>query len=276
MSAGTTHPTDVASDVADSAPMGWAARVGLTARAVVYLIMGWLAIMLATGSIAHVDQRGVLVTVLSQPFGTFLVVVMLVGFVAYALWRFSEAAFGVIGEPPGAGPRLKSFARGVAYLAVAWSAFEILRGARASQAGQQAHLAATVMAAPAGRLLLGLVGLGIVVAGLVMVHEGWSKKFMRYFGSLPLRLRTAVVWLGRIGTVSRGLVFAVAGALVVAAAWKAQPSEAGGIDVAVRTLLGWPFGHQLVVLLGVGLVLFGVYGLAEAIWRRVPGDGGAR
>mgnify|MGYP000990311353 CR=1 FL=1 len=33
----------------------------------------------------------------------------------------------MIGEPPGPGPRLKSLGRGLAYLAVAWSAFEILR-----------------------------------------------------------------------------------------------------------------------------------------------------
>jgi hypothetical protein len=276
MSIDVTHQTGTASDVADSRPLGWAARLGLTARAVVYLVMGWLAILLASGSSAHVDQRGVLVTLLSQPFGTLLVVVLLVGFLAYAAWRFSEAAFGVIGEPPGAGPRLKSFGRGLAYLAVAWSAFEILRGARATQAGQQAHLAATVMANPAGRVLVGLVGVGVLVAGLVMVHEGWSTKFMRYFGSLPLRLRSAVVWLGRIGTVGRGLVFAVAGALVVVAAWSAHAADAGGIDVAVRTVLGWPYGPLLVLLLGLGLVVFGVYGLAEAMWRRVPGDGGGR
>lgn len=276
MSTRTTHAVDTVADVADSVPLGWAARLGLTARAVVYLVMGWLAILLAQGNAAHVDQRGVLVTLVSQLFGTLLVVVLLLGFVAYAVWRFSEAAFGVVGEPPGAGPRLKSFGRGLAYLAVAWSAFEILRGARATQAGQQAHLAATVMSNGAGRALVGVVGLGVVVAGLVMVHEGWSTKFMRYFGSLPMRLRSAVVWLGRVGTVSRGLVFAIAGALVVVAAWSAHAAEAGGIDVAVRTLLGWPFGPQLVALLGLGLVLFGVYGLAEAAWRQVPGDGGAR
>lgn len=275
MSIDVTHAASAGSDVADSRPMGWAARLGLTARAVIYLVMGWLAILLARGDSAHVDQRGVLVTVLSKPFGTLLVVVLLVGFLAYAAWRFSEAAFGVLGEPPGAGPRLKSFGRGLAYLAVAWSAFEILRGARATQAGQQAHLAATVMSNPAGRITVGLVGLGVVAAGLVMVHEGWSTKFMRYFGSLPPRRRAAVVWLGRVGTVSRGLVFAVAGALVVVAAWSAHAAQAGGIDVAVRTVLGWPFGTQLVALLGLGLVLFGVYGLAEAAWRRVPGDGGA-
>jgi hypothetical protein len=33
-----------------------------------------------------------------------------IGFAAYALWRLSEAAFGVVAEPKGAGPRLQSLA----------------------------------------------------------------------------------------------------------------------------------------------------------------------
>jgi hypothetical protein len=31
-----------------------------------------------------------------------------------------------------------------------------------------------------------------------------------------------------------------------------------------------PYGPVLVAALGLGLLLFGVYGLAEAAWRRVP------
>lgn len=274
MSAGLSTVGGSAADVVDSAPMGWAARLGLLARAVVYLVMGWLAILLALGHSAHVDQRGVLVTLVSRPFGTALVVVLLAGFVCYAVWRLSEAAFGVIGEPPGVGPRLKSAGRGLAYLAVAASAWQILRGARATQAGQQAHLAGSVLAAPAGRVLLGLVGVVVAVAGAVMVREGWSRKFMRYFGSLPVRLRGVVVMLGRVGTISRGVVFLIVGVLILEAAWTSRPADAGGIDVAVRTVLGWPYGPLLVAALGAGLVVFGVYGLAEAAWRRVPGEAG--
>ena len=40
---------DVAQDASTSRPMGWAARVGLAARGVVYLIMGWLAVLVALG-----------------------------------------------------------------------------------------------------------------------------------------------------------------------------------------------------------------------------------
>jgi hypothetical protein len=64
-------------------------------------------------------------------------------------------------------------------------------------------------------------------------------------------------------------VFAVTGLLAIVAAWTADPSKAGGIDQAFRTLLQQPFGTALVVLLGAGLFVFGVYGLAEAAWRRV-------
>ena len=42
-------------------------------------------------------------------------------------------------------------------------------------------------------------------------------------------------------------------------------SPLGGIDEAFHTLLDQPYGPALVVVLGVGLIVFGVYGLAEAI-----------
>jgi hypothetical protein len=80
--------------------------------------------------------------------------------------------------------------------------------------------------------------------------------------------------LGRVGTIARGAVFAVAGALVVVAAWSANSAKVGGIDGALRTLLHDSFGTVLVVLLGIGLIVFGVYGLAQAAWQRVS-DGAA-
>ena len=243
---------------------------GLTARAVVYLVLGWLAILLATGDRAQVDQRGVLAEILGRPAGTALVWLMALGFAAYAVWRFSEAAFGVPGEDNGAGPRLKSLARGIAYSLLAFSALSLLNGARETQSGQQGHLAGTVMQHTGGRLLVGLVGVAVIVVGLLMVHEGWSKKFLRYFGSLPAHTLRWVVILGRIGTVSRGIVFAVTGFLVLVAAWSANPAKAGGIDEAFSTLLQQPYGAALVALLGAGLIVFGVYALAEAAWRRVP------
>lgn len=266
---GGTSAVDAAQNAANSTPMAWLARIGLTARGVVYLVMGWLAVLVATGGKANVDQRGALTEVLAAPFGTALVWLLALGFAAYSLWRLSEAVFGVTGESPGAGPRLKSLARAIAYAALAVTSVSLLNGSRGTQAGQQGHLAGTVMSHAGGRSLVALAGLVLVAVGLVMVREGWSAKFMRYFGHLPAALRRAVVLLGRVGTVARGIVFAVTGILVIAAAWTATAAKAGGIDQAFKTLLAQPYGTVLVAGLGLGLIVFGVYGLAEAAWRRV-------
>lgn len=271
--------TDVASQVsqgadaaANSRPMGWLARLGLTARGVVYLVMGWLAILLATGDHHPVDQRGVITTLISQPFGTVLVIVLAVGLAAYALWRLVEVVAGPSGERDTWGARLKSLVRAIAYGVLAFTAVSVLHGARQTQAGQQGRIAAHVMSQPGGRWLVGGAGVAVVAVGVSMVIEGWSKKFLRYFGYLPPRARGAVVLLGRVGTIARGLVFAVTGALVVQAALDANPAKAGGIDTATRTLLDQPYGAWLVLALGAGLMLFGVYALAEARWRRVSDE----
>jgi hypothetical protein len=266
---GAAAAVDAAETASNSTPMTWLARIGLTARGVVYLVMGWLAVLIATGGKANVDQRGALTEVLAAPFGTALAWLLALGFAAYSLWRLSEAAFGVTGAPPGAGPRLKSLARAIAYAALAVSSVSLLNGSRGTQAGQQGNLAGTVMSQSGGRWLVALVGLVVVAVGVVMVREGWSAKFVRYFGHLPASLRSVVVLLGRVGTVARGIVFAVTGILVVAAAWTATAAKAGGIDQAFKSLLGQPYGTALVAGLGLGLIVFGVYGLAEAAWRRV-------
>lgn len=258
-----------ANSVADSTFMGWLARAGLTARGLVYIVLGWLAVLLGLGDRANVDQRGALTEILDRPYGGAMVWLLTLGFAAYAVWRLSEAAFGATGEGKKAGPRVKSLARGIAYIAMAVTAQSLLHGARETQSGQQGNIAGTVMQHQGGRLALGIAGLAVMAVGLWLVREGWTTAFIHYFKALPIRRRKVIVWLGRIGIIARGVVFAVSGLLVVVAAWTVDPEKAGGIDQAFRTLLEQPFGTALVVLLGAGLLLFGVYGLAEAAWRRV-------
>lgn len=275
MSSATPSVSDAADTAANSRPMGWLARVGLTARGIVYLVMGWLAVLVASGSGQPVDQRGVLTKVIAAPFGTVLVILLAAGFAAYAVWRLMEAVTGPSGEADGTRARLKSAARGIVYLVLAVTAISVLSGAKQSQAGQQKGIAADVMSHTGGRWLVGIAGLVIVAVGLSMVAEGWSKKFMRYFGHLPSGTRRGVVLLGRVGTIARGIVFSITGFLVIQAALTSDARKAGGIDTALKSLLDKPYGPALVGALGVGLIVFGVYALAEARWRRVT-DGGSR
>jgi hypothetical protein len=114
------------------------------------------------------------------------------------------------------------------------------------------------------RWIVAITGIIVIIVGAGMVREGWKKQFLNLFGSIPARLREVVVLLGRVGTISRGVVFAVAGALLVVAAWSANSTNVGSIYEALRILLRETYGSPVVVLLLVGLKLFGMYELAQA------------
>jgi type IV secretory pathway VirB2 component (pilin) len=124
---------------------------------------------------------------------------------------------------------------------------------------------------PGGRWVIGIVGLIVVIVGVVLVIEGVRRKFAKQLqtSQMSARTRRIVLRLGTIGTAARGLVFALAGALVIEAAAKSEPSKARGLDKALRTLRDQPYGKVALFAAALGLIIFGVYGLCEARWRRV-------
>src|ERR1700759_116649 len=247
------------------------ARVGLTARGFIYILVGWVAVLVALGpSSREADQEGALQLLAGPSYGLISLWLLGIGFAAYALWRLSEAAFGVTGEP-GAGPGLKSLARAVIYAGLSYLTFTVITGAARSQSGRQQDITATAMQHTAGRALVGLAGLAVVICGIALVVEGARKKFMKHLQTARLRarMRRAVEMLGMTGSIARGLVFALAGVLVIDAAVTRKAAESGGIDKALLTLRNQPFGEFLMLLAALGLLVFGVYGLCEARWRKV-------
>jgi Domain of Unknown Function (DUF1206) len=271
-SASTANVTRTARRASDSPLAHLFARAGLTARGVIYILVGWVAVLVALGkSSREADQQGALQLLAGKSYGMVSLWLLAIGFAAYALWRLSEAAFGVTGEPPGAGPRLKSLARSAIYAGLAYLTFTVISGTDRSQSRRQQDITATAMQHPAGRWAVGIAGLIIVICGLVLVVEGARKKFMKHLrtAQMSARMRRIVEVFGMTGTIARGLVFALAGVLVIDAAVTHKASESGGIDKALLTLRNQPFGEFLMLAAALGLVVFGVYGLCEARWREV-------
>lgn len=264
---------DVARRASRSDAMAAGARLGLGARGLIYLLMGLLALAVAFGrSASETDQRGALKAVAQHSGGKALLVLLAVGFAAYAVWRLSQAAFGVPGDGDGAGPRVKALASGVVYAALAVTTVSVLAGSGGStrQGDQQQALTARVMAHSGGRWLVGAAGLVLLGVSAVMVYDGATKKFEKHLRmqEMTATTRSVVGKLGMVGTMARGVVMGLTGILVVQAAVQFRPDKARGLDGALRTLAGQPYGQTLLVLAALGLVAFGVYGFAEARWYR--------
>jgi hypothetical protein len=249
------------------------ARFGLGSRAIIYLALAVLMVDLATtGRDREADQGGALRDLGATPAGTVLLVVFALGAVSYSLWRWSEAALGRHTLEVSRGGRVKAFIEGLCYLPFAVMAVAVVVGdsSTADQAHNYRSISAQVMQTTAGRVLVGAVGVVVVIVGCVLISEGPRRSFA---GELDLdATSTAYRWtvaLGVIGSITRGLVFALSGVLVVVAAATASPRKAGGIDSALRAVSHAPYGQALLIAGAGGIAAFAVFALAEARWRRV-------
>ena len=266
------RPGRIARRVWDTPAAHGLARVGLSARGAIYILLGWVAVLVALGhSRRQADQQGALQLLAHKPYGAVSLWLLGIGFAAYALWRLSEAAYGVAGEGKGAGPRLKSLARAAIYASLAYLTFRVISGAPGSQSAKQRDITARAMHHPGGRWLVGIAGLIILIIGVALVIEGLHRKFMKYLrtSQMSAGTRRIVRLLGVTGTVARGVVVALVGILVIDAAISHKAAKSGGIDTALLTLRNKPAGPTLLLLVALGLISFGLYGLCEARWRRV-------
>ena len=264
--------TRTARRASESPAAHFLARAGLTARGIIYILVGWVAVLVALGhSSREADQTGALQMLAGKSYGLVSLWLLGIGFAAYALWRLSEAIFGVTGDRPGAGPRLKSLARAIIYAGFAYLTFTVIAGTARSQASRQRDITAAAMQHTTGRALVGVAGLIVVGCGITLIVEGARKKFMKYLQTTQMsaKMRRVVKLLGMTGTIARGLVFALAGVLVIEAAVTHKAAKSGGIDTALLTLRDQPFGEFLMLLAALGLLVFGIYGLCEARWRKV-------
>jgi len=249
------------------------ARVGLVSRGVVWALMGVVALQIAVGSTSRqADQQGALATVATQSGGRVVLAVIALGLASYALWRLSLAVFGTSSQGDELGTRAADAIRAVSYGALCATAVSVLTGSTSSsQDKRQAGLSAELMQDTAGRWLLGAVGVVIACAGGYFAWQGVREDIFEHLdrGAIPARLRPVVVVLGVVGNTARGLVITLSGILVVIAAVTVDPHRATGLDGALRTLAHQAYGPWLIGAAGAGLIAFGVFAVAEAVWSRV-------
>lgn len=271
------------------------ARVGLVARAVVYLLIGSLTIEIAVRgrSSSGPDSNGAFVEIARQPGGRVLLVVLAAGLFGYAAWRVLQ---GLAGCSNGAearasrspdedagrrrlGLRRKGWQRlgwlacGAVYLLLFGEAMEIVFGS-SSSGGPGEHpdpIVRAVLDVPGGPGYVGLIGVGIAAGGIALLVWG---AIHRYEDVLCREQLGDRAWLaarasGIAGDAARGLAVVLVGSYVLESAVTDDPSRARGIDGALQSMSSFPGGPELLGLIGAGMLAFGVYSLVEARYRRL-------
>ena len=260
-----------ARDAHDSKAVELGARAGLVSRGLLWLTIGLLAARIALGGGGKADKGGALAALRDQPLGEVLLVLLALGFAAHAVFRLLEGTVGRLDEEEGA-KRLRkrawSLCKVVVYGFFAASTVRFLvSGGGTSEDAKKPT--ARVMELTGGRYLVAAVGLGIVVAGLVMAWKGLTQDFTDDLHMPGGTMRTVVERTGQAGLTGRGLVYCLVGGFLLQAAVTFDPDKAKGLDASLKALADQPFGPVLLWFAVACLLAFAAWSFLEARYRDV-------
>ena len=268
-SAAGRSASGVAAKAKNSPALSVLARTGYAVNGILHILIGGIAIGVASGAGAGsgsgADQSGALGALASAPGGVFVLWVIVVGLAALGIWQLLSAA---LVREPDATKRAAHIAgelgKAVAYLAIAATALTFALGGSSKSASSTKSFSATLLASPGGVILLVVVGLGVLAIGVVFVVRGVRQLFTDHIRVPAGTAGKAVVVLGVVGYVAKGVAVGVVGILFIVAAATADPSQATGLDGALRSMLELPFGGVILVAVGIGVIAYGLYCFARA------------
>lgn len=254
-----------------SEKFSWLVRLGYAARGLVYVLLGYVA--LQTAGKAKDGQAAVFDLVQDVPLGTAILYLVAIGLLGYAAFKALDAATDIENhgdDAKGRTKRIGSAASAVGHLFLAITAWQFATGEK-NQSGSGGdgtqEKASTLLSWEIGPVVLGIIGLGFIVAAIMQAKSAYDAHFMKHVGA---GAPSYVEPLGRGGHAARAVVFLLIGWSLLKGAWFDQSSEVKGLGDAIVSLSGMGVLYSLVA---VGLILFGIFTLIVARYRIIPDIG---
>ncbi|GAA3998359.1 DUF1206 domain-containing protein [Hymenobacter fastidiosus] len=250
------------------------ARFGFAAKGVVYLTMGILALLAATGTQGGktTDKQQAVQAIQDLPLGRFLLGLIAFGLAGYVIWRFTQALRDTESKGSGAkglAKRLGYAGSGLVYVALAfyagkaaWQNTAVAGSGGGGDAKQSA--VATLLAQPFGQWLVAGIGLVIIGTGLYQIWHAYSGKFAEHVNasSLTAQQQQLVFRTGQVGYTARGIVMALVGYFFVQAARSSNARQVSDTEGAFDLLSA--MGPAVLGIVAVGLMAYGLYMLVQA------------
>lgn len=250
------------------------ARAGYAARGVVYMIVGFFALMAAWGGSEQKGTKGALESLLGQPFGQILIWIVIVGIAGYVIWRLVQS----IADADDHGTDLKGLViraglliSALTYTGLAIYAISLVTssgfssgGSSSGSSGSLAQSMAGIVGHSAVAVLIALVLFGVAIAHVLKAKD---EKFKKHFrpdaaGSQKVDL------ISKTGLYARGAVLAVIGFLFLTRGIQGgNQGSQPGLKEALEYIQNLPLGSWLLAATGLGLIAFALYSFIEA-WAR--------
>jgi len=251
-------------------------RFGLVAKAVLYGVIGVLAVHVALGAREESpDRAGALRTIAEQPFGKGLLILLALGLAGYAVWRLAQAILDRDHEgedPKGLAKRAASLAKAGWYALLCGLTVSVLVGGDGDGGGgNEQRTTAGVFDRPGGRYLVYAAGLAFLGAAAFNGYRAVTCKFNKKLktGEMGEAEEKAATGIGVLGHLARMVVFGLIGAFLFRAAWEFDPKKARGLDGALLEVAQAPYGGLLLGAVAVGLLSYALYCLVQARYRKI-------
>ena len=246
------------------------ARVGYASKAIIYSIVGVLAILTAANrGGAITDTSGALLVVLTKPVGRGLLAVLAVGLCGYGAWRLIDAFKNP--DRDRLVVRLGNGVRGLVYGMLGVRAVQLLRGL-GSPAGDQAELwTAKMLDWPLGPVVVAMVGGVIAAYGTSQFVQAVTASHDRKvdWASVPSAARLALQRISQLGVATRGGLLVTLGVFLLRAGLTRDADQAAGTRESLVRLGGLFEGRWFLTVLAVGVLAYAVDQAVHACCRRI-------
>ncbi|MDT0690086.1 DUF1206 domain-containing protein [Salegentibacter sp. F188] len=250
------------------------ARAGYVAKGSVYAITGVLTFMAAFNMGGQKTGKLQVIEFLEkQPFGNALLILIGLGLLCYAGWRFIQS----ISDPEGIGSDKKAkakragfFVSGLIYLGLAVYAFIQLINAGSSSGGGGGQ-SSSFLAGQTGVYIFAIIGIVIAIVSFFQFKKAYTKEFLQKFNYKSIseeKRRKTIKNTGYLGLIARGIIMGILAFFFIRAAIESNTSDIKSTTDAFAFLQESSYGSYLLGAVAAGLVCYAIYVFMMAKYRQ--------